>query len=151
MTVFRVDVDKDEAQVVPPSTAKEWYIHVGLNKNGRVQSLSEISMQQFGTFKLWPLIWYLNYSVVPDPNKVKHKQLLFVPRRNAVSPREVNEAALIFNMWRDVKKAKEMLTKWLDRDVAAGREVNDRTAAIYPEWMWWGNRKKDWERWSGQK
>lgn len=149
MTVFRVDVDKDEASVVPPAKDKMWYVSVGLNKHGRVQSLSEISMQQFGTFKLWPLIWYLNYQIVPDPNKVKHKMVLYVPRRNGVSAREVQESALIFNMWKDVKKAKEMLTNWLDRDVAAGREVNDRTAAIYPEWLRW-NLEKDWQKMPGQ-
>ncbi|MEJ1160703.1 hypothetical protein [Prosthecomicrobium sp. N25] len=149
MTVFRVDVDRDEAEIVKPDPSSILTVRIDRNKNGHAKSLSEISMQQFGTFHLWPLIWMYNYSRLKDPNKTRLGMLLFVPRRHAVTPSQLSESTRIFLMWKDVSRARRMLKDWVERAFADGEPVPDDALELLPDWMRWNSdREPEWMKWN---
>jgi hypothetical protein len=139
MTVFRVNPDKDDAQVI----GLRHFTH-RITKDGP-QSLSAISMKYFGTYKLWPVIWRMNLDVLIDPNKTRKDMVIKVPKAHTLSTKDRMEGTRIFLMWKDVDKAIKMLEDWIKRDHQAGIELTEDEAILIglkePAWVRWNSSR----------
>jgi len=92
---------------------------VRLNKKtNHVETMSDIAMAEYKTFKLWPLIWKSNYPRIKDPNKMIIGMKLFIVRTEKVTDEDRRRAEKIYLKWNNIPFATKLLREWIAEDEA---------------------------------
>lgn len=98
MTVYRVNVDRDEAEIVNFDRNRYLKYHTVTGKD----CLSSISKHYYKAFTYWPMIWLDNYNIFFDnPNKLYQRQKLLIRRPDRISLDDRIDSVILFDCWDD--------------------------------------------------